>query len=181
MVRSIEFKLVRNNFQSTLREDLNKIKSSRNFLVFAYKITNLYEMPPDQFKTLLKNNITETYRKVDSNAKRNINKEAKKLSKELNLEDKMECYAKRPAFITLKDHKENFKSNQKCRLSNPCKSEMGIVSKKYLENIISKLNSKLQYNQWRNTSTVTDWLKATKNKVKCRFIQFDITEFYLSI
>ena len=50
MVRSIEFKSVRNNFQSTLREDLNKIKSSRNLLVFADKTTNLYEMPPDQYK-----------------------------------------------------------------------------------------------------------------------------------
>ena len=37
MVRSIEFKSVRNNFQSTLREDLNKIKPSRNLLVFADK------------------------------------------------------------------------------------------------------------------------------------------------
>ena len=25
----------------------------------------------------------------------------------MNLKDKMECYAKRPEFITLKDHKEN--------------------------------------------------------------------------
>ena len=71
----------------------------------------------------------------------------------------MECYAKRPGFITLKDHKENFKSNQKCCLINPSKSEMGIVSKKNLESIISKLNSKLQYNQWRNTSTVSECLK----------------------
>ena len=100
MVRSIEFKSVRNNFQSTLRGDLNKIKSSRNLFVFADKTTNLYEMPPHQYKTLLNNNITKTYRKADSNTKRNSNKEAKKLSKELNLEDKMECYAKRPGFIT---------------------------------------------------------------------------------
>ena len=63
----------------------------------------------------------------------------KKLFKDLNLEDKMECYTKRPAFITLKDHKENFKSSQKSCLINPSKSEMGIVSNKYLENIISKL------------------------------------------
>ena len=48
--------------------------------------------------------------------------------------------------IALKEHKGNFKSNQKCRLINPSKSEMGIVSKEYLENIISKLNSRLQYN-----------------------------------
>ena len=93
----------------------------------------------------------------------------------------MECYAKRPVFITLNDHKENFKTNQKCRLINPSKSEMGIVSKKYLENIISKLNCNLRYSQWRNTSTVIEWFKAIKNKAKCRFIKFDIAEFYPSI
>ena len=86
-------------------------------------------------------------------------------------------YAKRPEFITLKDHKENFKSNQKCCLINASKSEMGIVSKKYLENI-SKLISKFQYNQWGSTSTVIEWFKAIKNKVKCWFIKFDIAEFY---
>ena len=76
-------------------------------------------------------------------------------------------YAKSPGFITLKDHKENFKSNQKCCLINASKSEMGIVSKKYLENIISKLISKLQYNQWGSTSTIIEWFKAIKNKLKC--------------
>ena len=47
MVQCIEFKSVRNNFQSTLREDLNKIKSSRNLLLLGDKTTNLYEIPPD--------------------------------------------------------------------------------------------------------------------------------------
>ena len=117
------------------------------------------------------------YCKADSKAKQNIHKEAKKLSKELNLEDKMECYAKRPAFITLKDHKENFKGNKKC-LINPSKGEMVIVSKKYLKSIISKLNSKLQYNQWRSTFTIIESFKAITNKAKCRFIKIDIAEFY---
>ena len=121
-------------------------------------------MPPNQCKTLLNNSITKTYRKADSNAKRNMDKEAKKLSIELNLENRMECYTKRPAFITLKDHKENFKSNQKCCLINASKSEVGIVSKKYLQNIISKLNSKLQYSQWRSTSTIIEWFKLWKIK-----------------
>ena len=58
---------------------------------------------------------------------------------------------------------------------------MGIVSKKYLENINSKLNRKLQYNQWKTTSTVIKWLKAIQNKAKCRFIKFEIAEFYPSI
>ena len=132
--------------------------------MLADKTTNLYEMPPNQYKTLLNNNITKVYLKADPNAKRNIDEEAKRLSKQLNLEDRIECYAKRPTFITLKGRKENFKSNQKCRLMKPSKSEIGIVSKKHLENIISKLNSKLQYNEWRNTSTVIEWFKAIKNK-----------------
>ena len=33
-------------------------------------------MPTDQYKTLLNNNITKTHDKADSNAKRNIDKEA---------------------------------------------------------------------------------------------------------
>ena len=99
----------------------------------------------------------------------------------MNFEEKKECYAKRPAFITLKDHKENFKSNQKCRLINPSKSEIGIISKKYLESIISKLNTKLQYNRWKSISTVIEWFKAIKNEAKCRFIKFDIAEIHPSI
>ena len=55
---------------------------------------------------------------------------------------------------------------------------MGIVSKKCLENIISRLNSKLQYNQWRSTSTVIKWFKTIKNRAKGRFIKSDIAEFY---
>ena len=55
---------------------------------------------------------------------------------------------------------------------------MGIVSKKYLENIISKLISKLQYNQWGSTFTIIEWFKAIKNKAKCWFIKFDIAECY---
>ena len=42
----------------------------------------------------------------------------------------------------------------------------------------SKLNSKLQYNQWRHISTVTEWFKAIKNKANCRFIKFNIADFY---
>ena len=55
----------------------------------------------------------------------------------------MELYAGRPAFISLKDHKDNFKHNTKCRLVNPSKGEMGVVSKTFLEEINNKLNDRL--------------------------------------
>ena len=61
-----------------LREDLNKIKSPRNLLVFADKTMNLYYMPPNQYKTLPNNSITKTHCKLNSNAKRSSKKQAKK-------------------------------------------------------------------------------------------------------
>ena len=76
----------------------------------------------------------------------------------------MERYAERPAFISLKDHKENFKHNTKCRLINPSKGEIGIVSKKLLEEINNKLNNHLCYNQWCSTSTVIEWFRDIENK-----------------
>ena len=52
----------------------------------------------------------------------------------------MECYSDNPAYITLKDHKENFRNNTKCRLINPSKSEVGLVSKSYLSNKIASIS-----------------------------------------
>ena len=56
MVRNIEFKTGQND----------KIQSSKNVLAFANKTTNLYEMSPDQYNSLLKNSITKTYKKLTS-------------------------------------------------------------------------------------------------------------------
>ena len=117
-----------------------------SLFVFADKTTSLYEMPSNHSKTLLNNNIMKTYLIADSTPNKTTTKKAKKLYKELNLEGKMECYAKTLAFITLKDHKENFKSYHKYPLMNLSKSELARISKKYLENIFSKLNNKFQYN-----------------------------------
>ena len=43
MIRSINFKPVRNDFQKKLLQDINNIKLSENLLIFADK-TNLNEM-----------------------------------------------------------------------------------------------------------------------------------------
>ena len=43
------------------------------------------------------------------------------------------------SFVTLKDDKENFQSNPRCRLINPAKSEIGKVSKLFIENINTKV------------------------------------------
>ena len=97
------------------------------------------------------------------------------------MEDRVECYSNQHAYITLKDHKENFRNNTKCRLINPSKGEVGIVSKKYLNIIIADVSRKTEVNQWRNTATVINWFKNLSDKHKRKFIKFDIAEFYPSI
>ena len=66
--------------------------------------------------------------------------------------------------ITVKDHKENFRNNIKCRLINPSKSEVGLVSKCYLSNIIADVSRKTKVNKWKNTSMVIDWFKNLADK-----------------
>ena len=136
MIRKIEFTNVGSDFQKKLQSDVQSIQSSNKLFVFADKSTNLCELTGDHYEKFLHNNITQTCKKANAGEKLKINKESKKFAKSLNLNDKMECYSDQCALITLKDHKENSKSDTKCRLINPSKSEVGLVSKTYLNDII---------------------------------------------
>ena len=87
----------------------------------------------------------------------------------------------RQAFISLKDHKENFENNPRCRLINPAKNNLGLISKQILDRINSTIRSKTNSNQWRNTRSVIDWFSNIREKNRHSFPVFDIMDFYLSI
>ena len=57
----------------------------------------------------------------------------KEISKKLGIGDYLEKMKKQEAFITLKDRKENFENNPKCRLINPAKSECEKIAKTVLD------------------------------------------------
>ena len=99
----------------------------------------------------------------------------------MKLADRIDHLAKTEAFITLKDHKENFVNKPTCRLINPAKTELGKISKTIIEDINKQLIEKLKVNQWKSTKNVTDWFKKIDNKKDCKFIQFDIKQFYPAI
>ena len=94
----------------------------------------------------------------------NINKEAKWIATKLNIDHKINSIAEQPAFITIKDHKPNFKINPSYRLINPTKSEIGRISKHIQDNINTQLKDKLPLNQWKNTKAVTNWFTAITKK-----------------
>ena len=89
--------------------------------------------------------------------------------------------AMKEAFITLKDHKDNFANRPTCRLINPSKTEVGRISKRLLEEINWALVNATKVNQWKNTTSVLQWYKQLPNKRNSTFICFDVVEFYPSI
>ena len=130
-----------------------------NLLIPADKTTNLYKVTPQQYGKLLAENINKTYKKSERNTVLQVNREAKDIAKSFNLDDRIEGYTEKSAFVTLKDHKDGFQNNPKCKLINPAKSEIGKVSKKILDSINSHVRKKTDLIQWRNTSEVINWFK----------------------
>lgn len=154
MVENIQFKKVSNAFQNKLNQDIKKINASNKVFTFADKSRNLYQLEKHNYEKLLTENITSNYKLAPENSADVINANIKPIASSLGIADRLETMNKRNAFITLKDHKENFQNRPKCRLINPTKSNLGIVSKNILENVNNTIRSLTNARQWRNTEAV---------------------------
>ena len=183
LVKSVSFRKTRDRFQDTLKKDIAFIKSSKSVFVLADKTRNLYELGRDQYEKLLTENVTKHYRTAGEGAYDDINEEARDIADRIgrDLGKRMDIMAKNNAYITLKDHKDNFAHSLPCRLINPAKSEMGIVSKRILEDIGRKLKEKLDVTMWKSSAAVIQWFQEIEDKSNCTFMAFDIVEFYPSI
>ena len=179
-IKLIKFRIVKDSFQRKVKEDISNIKSSPDVYPFADKTTNISKLPPQDYKKLLHEHITKSYKKSPTHLKKSINLEAKEIAGGIKIDDRIEYMAKAPACVTLEDHKGNFRSVHSCRLINPCKSEIRKISKSILENINRNLVKLLQENQWRNTESVIKSFYSIESKSQCKFTQLD-KEFYPSI
>lgn len=181
MIKKIEFRNTRDEFQDQLQQDIRKINDSTKAFIPADKTTNYYEVDKTTHQKLLTDNITSTYKKANANLIEDINNQAKDIAASLNIDDRAERMAERQSFITLKDHKDNFHNKPTCRLINPAKSEIGRISKRILENINNTIRQKTGLNQWNNSSSVINWYSGIQNKHRYSFAVFDIENFYPSI
>ena len=180
-MQNVAFKHSGSDFQDQMKSDIESIKKYKNISIFANKTNNLYETDIKIFKKLLIKNISKTYKKSDPTILNTINKEAKHIAENYDIAERVDCFAKSNAFITLKDHKENFQSNPKWRLINSAKSEIGEVSKYFIENINTKVRDISFVNQWIDTDSVITWFESINNKNECLFMQYDIEQLYPSI
>ena len=107
IVPAIEFKTTKNVFQTKLKEDIKNINQSADLLIFADKTSNIYKMKPEHYEKLLHDNITKDYKKAPQKLEKSINLESKSIAKSFDISDRVDCLAQTPAYVTLKDHKEN--------------------------------------------------------------------------
>ena len=103
----------------------------------------------------------------------------------MDIADRMECHSRSSAFLTIKDHKEDFPNTIKCRIINPARNNLGKISKGVLDKIISTCRESAGVNQWKSTQDVLRWFTEihgnNPTKKKGRFVQSDICKFYPSI
>ena len=125
-----------------------EISLTRNVFISADKTTNTYEMDAASYNKLLTENITKTYKLAQDDVIDDINHELKDIANDLKIGNRMEPMAETQAFISLKDHKEDFENHPKCRLINPAKSNLGKDSKIILDKINIEIREQTCANQW---------------------------------
>ena len=99
----------------------------------------------------------------------------------MNVADRIKLTAKQEAYITFKDHLDNFANNPTCSLINPAKTNIGRVSKMILESINLKVKEYTKANQWKSTHGVSEWFSNLRSKKSLTFVVFDKVDFYPSV
>ena len=183
MINKITFRRHNDKFQEYLKEELGKLQEdfAEKVIVTADKGTGLYMCDANWYRKMLRTEISKTYRGAEDSEVHKINEEAAEIAERLKLEKRMQAFPKKEAYVTTKDHKEDFTSNPTYRLINSAKPDIGRVSRFKIQNWMIRLKKKLNLNQWRSTQEVMDWFNGLKDKKKLKFIKFDIVSFYPSI
>ena len=182
MVKNIQFTdPVRNVLQDKLRKEIKEVNKDSKVYVKADKTANHYKVGVEHFEKLIEKSIHNDYKKADEAKVSEIEQEAKLIANKLELGDRIFRTSKMPANVNLKDHKPSFSNNPSVRLLNPCKPNLGKVSKQILSKVISKVKASTNLNQWKNTNSVLKWFRGQPNKKRLKFIQFDIEAFYPNI
>ena len=70
----------------------------------------MYEMSKEEYAKLINDYAAKTYQKMTTSTKKKIDKETNHFAKKLKLENKMSQCADPSVYVTLKNHKENFKT-----------------------------------------------------------------------
>ena len=81
MLKVIEFRKVKNQFLTKLKNGIKTVKHSKKTLTFADKTSNMYRLSKEEHEQLLTNAVTSTYKKTNNSIKKKINMAGKQILK----------------------------------------------------------------------------------------------------
>ena len=152
--RKLKWKPFDNELQSRMRQDLEKIRQSKNHVfVPSDKTRNWYKCEKQKYEDLKRGAICEQYTQCKEEDVVEVNMEGARLASEMELDDRIECYSTQEAFVTIKDHKPSFPSKIDVRLITPSKSQLG----KIMKQIFQDLNSTIRQETGLLQSTSSDF------------------------
>ena len=135
LIGNIQFRTVNDPGLRELSEEVKKINNSDKVIVNADKTGNKYEITASDYQRLMHENLTRDYRLDNGNKLSDINNDTHKFARSLEIGDRMESHSQANAFLTIKDHNEDFTNTIKCRIINPACNNLGKVSKRVLDEI----------------------------------------------
>ena len=133
-------------------------------IIPADKTSNFYKLDQAQYEDLRLKDVQKSYKKEKMQTFDKINKEHIQIAQKLEIDDRLFKTSQQDCFVTLKDHKNNFRENPQVRTLNPAKPEIGRVSKRILDEKIKVIRNISKLNQWKNTQATINWFKNLKNK-----------------
>ena len=162
LVRNIVFRRYSNVFQRKLKESRLMIMNEPKVIVPADKSSNFYKVSKEDYDNLISKDIHKLYKKATEEEVKKIKTEHTAIVTDLEIDDRVFATAKSKARVTLKDHKEDFRNKPTTRLINPCKPEIGKISKKCLSRILEEVRDKTGLLQWKNSYDVIQWFKTSR-------------------
>ena len=157
----------------------------RDRYIKADKTSNFYKTSKETHDILIEREVQKNHKLATEEEVSTANEHHKAIVRDFELEKKLVFKTSpRPAFPTIKDHKDDFPNNPKIRLLNPTKPEVGRISKILLEDICSKIKAKLKLDLFKNSNEVILWFNKYKTNPKRRnpkFVVYDIGDYYPSV
>ena len=131
---------------------------------------------------IIKKAIQKDYKRESDDNVEAVANEHKRIAKDLDISNRVLKTVPREAFVTVKDHKEDFAVNPNVRLINPAKQDLGKVAMKKLDQIVKSVRAhQTHLKQAISTKEVLTWFNSIDSKNKYKFINFNIESFYPSI
>ena len=117
-IQNIKFKNRTNEFQKQYKENVTKkIDACNKLLVKGDKSNNFHEIPPEQLDNIMKREIQKQYKKSSHQEFENVTKEDKRIATKMDIANRVFKTAPVEAFVTIKDHKDNYQNSLPARLS----------------------------------------------------------------